>query len=131
MLPLCRDAGIGVIPWSPLARGFLAGNRSRDGEAQTTRAKSDANILTPNAFLESDYVIRDRVNEMAEARGATAAQIALAWLLHQPAVTAPIVGASKMKHLDDAIAAVDIKLTDDEAKALAKGYQTRRILGHQ
>jgi aryl-alcohol dehydrogenase (NADP+) len=131
MLPLCRDAGIGVIPWSPLARGFLAGNRSRDGEAQTTRAKSDANILTPNAFLESDYVIRDRVNAMAEERGVTAAQIALAWLLHQPVVTAPIVGASKMKHLDDAIAAVDIKLTDDEAKALAKGYQTRRILGHQ
>jgi aryl-alcohol dehydrogenase-like predicted oxidoreductase len=131
MLPLCRDAGIGVIPWSPLARGFLAGNRSRDGEAQTTRAKSDANILTPNAFLESDYVIRDRVNAMAQERGVTAAQIALAWLLHQPAVTAPIVGASKMKHLDDAIAAVDIKLTDDEAKALAKGYQTRRILGHQ
>jgi len=131
MLPLCRDAGIGVIPWSPLARGFLAGNRSRDGEAQTTRAKSDANILTPNAFLESDYVIRDRVNAMAQERGVTAAQIALAWLLHQPVVTAPIVGASKMQHLEDAIAAVDIKLTDEEAKALAKGYQTRRILGHQ
>ncbi len=130
MLPLCRDLGIGVIPWSPLARGFLAGNRSRDGEAQTTRAKSDANILTAAAFLESDYVIRDRVNEMAEARGATAAQIALAWLLHQKVVTAPIVGASKMKHLDDAIAAVNIKLTDEEAKALAKGYQTRRIIGH-
>ncbi|HEY4939926.1 MAG TPA: aldo/keto reductase [Rhizomicrobium sp.] len=130
MLPLCRDAGIGVIPWSPLARGFLAGNRSRDGEAQTTRAKSDANILTARAFLESDYAIRDRVNEMAEARGVSAAQIALAWLLHQPVVTAPIVGASKMKHLDDAIAAVTIKLTDEETKALAKGYQTRRILGH-
>ena len=130
MLPLCRDAGIGVIPWSPLARGFLAGNRSRDGEAQTTRAKSDANILTARAFLESDYAIRDRVNEMAEARGVSAAQIALAWLLHQPVVTAPIVGASKMKHLDDAIAAVDIKLSEDEIKSLAKGYQTRRILGH-
>jgi 1-deoxyxylulose-5-phosphate synthase len=130
MLPLCRDAGIGVIPWSPLARGFLAGNRSRDGEAQTTRAKSDANILTAGAFLESDYAIRDRVNDMAQQRGVTAAQIALAWLLHQPVVTAPIVGASKMKHLDDAIAAVEIKLTDEEAKALAKGYQTRRIIGH-
>jgi aryl-alcohol dehydrogenase (NADP+) len=131
MLPLCRDAGIGAIPWSPLARGFLAGNRSRDGEAQTTRAKSDANILTANAFLESDYAIRDRVNELAKEKGVSGAQIALAWLMHQPVVSAPIVGASKMKHLEDAIAAVNVKLSDDEAKALAKGYQTRRILGHQ
>jgi aryl-alcohol dehydrogenase (NADP+) len=131
MLPLCRDAGIGAIPWSPLARGFLAGNRSRDGEAQTTRAKSDANILTANAFLESDYAIRDRVNDLAKEKGVSGAQIALAWLLHQPVVSAPIVGASKMKHLEDAIAAVNVKLSDEEAKALAKGYQTRRILGHQ
>ncbi|MEJ0026478.1 MAG: aldo/keto reductase [Rhizomicrobium sp.] len=131
MLPLCRDAGIGVIPWSPLARGFLAGNRSRDGEAQTTRAKSDANILTPSAFLESDYDIRDRVDALAKDKGVSSAQIALAWLLHQPVVSAPIVGASKMKHLDDAIAAVEVKLTPDEVKALAKGYQTRRIIGHQ
>jgi aryl-alcohol dehydrogenase (NADP+) len=131
MLPLCRDAGIGVIPWSPLARGFLAGNRSRDGEAQTTRAKSDATIITASAFLESDYVIRDRVNDMAKEKDVSAAQIALAWLLHQPVVSAPIVGASKMKHLDDAIAAVKVKLTEDEVKALAKGYQTRRIIGHQ
>ncbi|HXC56037.1 MAG TPA: aldo/keto reductase [Rhizomicrobium sp.] len=131
MLPLCREMGIGVIPWSPLARGFLAGNRARDGEAQTTRAKSDANILTARAFLESDYEIRDRVNALAQEKGVSGAQIALAWLLHQKVVTAPIVGASKMKHLDDAIAAVDVKLSDEEAKALAKGYQTRRILGHQ
>jgi len=130
MLPLCRDAGIGVIPWSPLARGFLAGNRSRDGEAQTTRAKSDANILTPNAFREGDYDIRDRVDAMAKEKGVTSAQIALAWLLHQPVVTAPIVGASKMKHLDDAIAAVNVKLSEDEVKALSKGYQSRRIMGH-
>jgi aryl-alcohol dehydrogenase (NADP+) len=131
MLPLCRDAGIGLIPWSPLARGFLAGNRSRGGEAQTTRAKSDANILTASAFLESDYAIRDRVDAMATEKGVSAAQIALAWLLHQPGLTAPIVGASKMKHLDDAIAAVEVKLTPDEVKALAKGYQTRRVIGHQ
>ncbi|MEJ1970370.1 MAG: aldo/keto reductase [Rhizomicrobium sp.] len=131
MLPLCRDQGIGVIPWSPLARGFLAGNRSRDGEAQTTRAKSDANILTPEAFRDSDYAIRDKVGEIAQAKGVGAAQIALAWLLHQPVVSAPIVGASKMKHLDDAIAAVGVKLSEDEVKALSKGYQTRRIMGHQ
>jgi aryl-alcohol dehydrogenase (NADP+) len=131
MVPLCRDQGIGMIPWSPLARGFLAGNRSRDGEAQTTRAKSDANILTPNAFRESDYAIRDRLDEMAAAKGVSAAQLALAWLIHNPVVSAPIVGASKMKHLDDAIAAAGVKLTDDEAKALSKGYETRRIMGHQ
>ncbi|HEV2649743.1 MAG TPA: aldo/keto reductase [Rhizomicrobium sp.] len=131
MLPLCRDAGIGVIPWSPLARGFLAGNRSRDGEAQTTRAKSDATVITASAFLESDYAIRDRVNDIAQEKGVSAAQIALAWLLHQPVVSAPIVGASKIKHLDDAIAAVKVKLTEDEVKVLAKGYQTRRIIGHQ
>jgi 1-deoxyxylulose-5-phosphate synthase len=131
VLPLCRDQGIGVIPWSPLARGFLAGNRSRDGEAQTTRAKSDANILTPSAFREGDYEIRDRVDAMAKERGVTSAQVALAWLLHQPVVTAPIVGASKMKHLDDAIAAVNVRLSDDEVKGLSKGYQTRRIMGHQ
>ena len=131
VLPLCRDQGIGVIPWSPLARGFLAGNRSRDGEAQTTRAKSDANILAPSAFREGDYEIRDRVDAMAKEKGVTSAQIALAWLLHQPVVTAPIVGAFKMKHLEDAIAAVDVKLSDDEVKALSKGYQTRRIMGHQ
>jgi aryl-alcohol dehydrogenase-like predicted oxidoreductase len=130
MLPLCRDQGIGVIPWSPLARGFLAGNRSRDGEAQTTRAKSDANILTPNAFRESDYETRDRVGDVAKERGVSGAQIALAWLLHQPGVTAPIVGASKMKHLDDAVAAVNVKLTEDEVKGLSKGYQARRIMGH-
>jgi 1-deoxyxylulose-5-phosphate synthase len=130
MLPLCRDQGIGVIPWSPLARGFLAGNRSRGGEAQTTRAKSDANILTASAFREGDYAIRDRVDELAKEKGVSAAQIALAWLLHQPGLTAPIVGASKMKHLDDAVAAVSVKLSEDEVKALAKGYQARRIMGH-
>jgi len=131
MVPLCKDQGVGMIPWSPLARGFLAGNRSRDGEAQTTRAKSDANILTPNAFRESDYAIRDRLNETAAAKGVSAAQLALAWLIHNPVVSAPIVGASKMKHLDDAIAAAGVKLTDDEAKGLSKGYETRRIMGHQ
>src|SRR5207247_9740940 len=93
MLPLCRDQGIGVIPWSPLARGFLAGNRSREGDAQTTRAKSDANILTAQAFRETDYEIRDRVGDLAKEKGVSGAQIALAWLLHQPGVTAPIVGA--------------------------------------
>ena len=105
MLPLCRAEGIGVIPWSPLARGFLAGNRSRDGKGQTTRANSDNVILQSNVFSESDYATRDKVEEIARQRNVSSAQVALAWLLHQPAVSAPIVGASKLDHLDDAIAA--------------------------
>jgi 1-deoxyxylulose-5-phosphate synthase len=131
MLPLCRDRGVGVIPWSPLARGFLAGNRSRTGEAQTARSKSDTYFVTADALTETDYAIRDRVDQMANEKGVSAAQIALAWLLHQPGVTAPIVGASKMKHLDDAIAAAELKLTPDEVKALGAGYKPRPIVGHQ
>ncbi len=131
MHPLCRDRGIGVIPWSPLARGFLAGNRSRGGEAQTARAKSDTYFVTADSLSETDYAVRDRVDALAKEKGVTAAQIALAWLLHQPVVTAPIVGASKMKHLDDAIAAVDVKLTPEEVAALGAGYKPRPIVGHQ
>jgi 1-deoxyxylulose-5-phosphate synthase len=131
MLPLCRDEGIGVIPWSPLARGFLAGNRSRDGAAQTARAKSETYFVTADSLTETDYAVRDRVDALAKEKGVKPAQIALAWLLHQPVVTAPIVGASKMSHLDDAIAAVEIKLTDDEVKSLGAGYQPKPIIGHQ
>src|SRR5581483_3470318 len=130
MLPLCRDQGVGVIPWSPLARGFLAGNRARGGAAQTTRSRSDTIFVTPEWLRESDYAVRDRVDELAKDKGVTSAQIALAWLLHQPGVTAPIVGASKMKHLEDAVAAVNVKLSDDEVKLLSKNYETRRIAGH-
>ncbi len=131
MLPLCRDAGIGVIPWSPLARGFLAGNRSRAGEAQTARSKSDTYFVTADSLSETDYAVRDRVDALAKEKGVSAARIALAWLLHQPVVTAPIVGASKMSHLDDAIAAVEIKLSDDEVQALGKDYRPKKIVGHQ
>jgi aryl-alcohol dehydrogenase (NADP+) len=131
MLPLCRAEGIGVIPWSPLMRGFLAGNRNREGQGVTTRANSDNNVLQAStAFTEVDYAIRDKVDEMARQRNVSAAQIALAWLLHQPVVTAPIVGASKLPHLEDAIAAAELKLSEDEVKALSKGYKARRIIGH-
>src|SRR5262249_10325033 len=125
MLPLCLTDGIGVIPWSPLARGFLAGNRARDGKAQTARATSDANILQSNVFSEQDYETRDKVDEIARQRNISGAQVALAWLLQQPAVTAPIVGASKLNHLDDAISAAEIKLSDDEVKTLSKGYRPK------
>jgi 1-deoxyxylulose-5-phosphate synthase len=130
MLPLCKAEGIGVIPWSPLARGFLAGNRSRDGKGQTTRANSDNVILQSNVFSESDYATRDKVEEIARQRNVSSAQVALAWLLHQPAVSAPIVGASKLDHLDDAIAAAGLKLTEEELKTLGKGYKPKRIIGH-
>jgi aryl-alcohol dehydrogenase-like predicted oxidoreductase len=130
MLPLCRAEGIAVIPWSPLARGFLAGNRSRDGKGQTTRSNSDQVFVQLRTYSETDYAIRDQVDEIARGRNLTPAQIALAWLLHQPGVTSPIVGASKLAHLEDAIAAAELKLTDDEIKTLSKGYQPRGIIGH-
>lgn len=129
MMPLCRDQGIGVIPWSPLARGFLAGNRTRGTErAATVRERSDefAHALY---YTEADYDVVDRVVDIAKARGVTPAQIALAWLLHQSGVTSPIIGASKMPHLDQAIAAVDIKLTDDERGRLAEPYRPHAVLG--
>ena len=109
MIPLCIDKGIGVIPWSPLARGFLAGNRTRDGGKHTVRADTDA--FADMLYTESaDFDVVDRVSEVAAARGVPAAQVALAWLLHRPGVTAPIVGATKVGHLHDALAAEQLEL---------------------
>jgi aryl-alcohol dehydrogenase (NADP+) len=129
MMPLCRAEGIGVIPWSPLARGFLAGNRRRQDKGETTRAKSDefAHRLYYN---DGDFKVVDRVSEIAGKRGVSNAQVALAWLLAQPGVTSPIVGASKPHHLDDAIAATELKLSEDEIKALKEPYTPHPVLGH-
>jgi aryl-alcohol dehydrogenase (NADP+) len=129
MMPLCRAEGIGVIPWSPLARGFLAGNRRRQDKGETTRAKSDefAHRLYYN---DGDFKVVDRVSEIAAKRGVPNAQVALAWLLAQPGVTSPIVGASKPHHLDDAIAATELKLSEDEIKALKEPYTPHPVLGH-
>ncbi len=129
MIPLCNDQGIGLIPWSPMARGFFAGNRKRDGGGETARAKNDpfANELY---FREEDFIIADRAAEMAKARNATASQIALAWMLNKPHIASPIIGVSKIEHLDQALAAVDIKLNDDEIKILEESYQPHPILGH-
>ncbi|HVT24880.1 MAG TPA: aldo/keto reductase [Rhizomicrobium sp.] len=129
MMPLCRAEGIGVIPWSPLARGFLAGNRRRQDKGETTRAKSDefAHRLYYN---DGDFQVVDRVSEIAGKRGVSNAQVALAWLLAQPGVTSPIVGASKPHHLDDAIAATELKLSEDEIKALKEPYTPHPVLGH-
>ena len=126
MLPLCREEGIGVIPWSPLARGFLAGNR-RQGE--TARAKSD-DFARKLYYSDSDFAVADRCVELAARRGVKPTQIALAWLLAQPGVTAPIVGASKLPHLDDHIGALGVRLTPEECAFLEERYEPHRVLGH-
>jgi aryl-alcohol dehydrogenase (NADP+) len=129
MIPLCRAQGVGVIPWSPLARGFLAGNRSKQDFGETLRAKTD-DYAHKMYYDDSDFSVVDRVGEIARKRGVPNAQVALAWVLQQPGITAPIVGASKMKHLDDAIAALDLKLDESELKALSEPYRPHRVLGH-
>ena len=126
MMPLCREEGIGVIPWSPLARGFLAGNRRPSEQGGTARAQTD-DIAHRLYYTESDFTIVERVVALAERRGVSPAQIALAWLLHQPGVTAPIVGASKMEQLDQAVAATDLALTDEERRELEELYQPHPV----
>jgi 1-deoxyxylulose-5-phosphate synthase len=129
MIPQCIDQGVAVLPWSPLARGLLAGNRTREGERLTTRAQTDSfgdSLYTP----ERDFAVVDRVAEVAAARGVPAAQVALAWLLHKPGVTAPIVGATKLEHLDDAVAAEQLALDAAEIERLEEPYVPHAIAGH-
>jgi aryl-alcohol dehydrogenase-like predicted oxidoreductase len=129
MMPLCVAEGIGVIPWSPLARGFLAGNRRKEDFGETLRSKTD-DFGHKLYYRPSDFQIVERVSKVAKRRGVPNAQVALAWLLAQPGVTAPIIGASKMSHLDDAVAALAIKLDADEQKALSESYEVHPVLGH-
>jgi 1-deoxyxylulose-5-phosphate synthase len=129
MIPLCRDQGIAVIPWSPLARGFLAGNRTPDKGGETARSKSD-DFAHRMYYQDNDFTTLERVQKVAADHGKSPAQIALAWILHKPGVTAPIIGASKMYQLDEAIAALDIHLTDDEMAFLEAPYQSHPVLGH-
>ena len=129
MIPLCREEGIGLIPWSPLARGFLAGNRRKEDFGDTVRAKTD-DFGHKLYYQASDFQVVDRVSEIARQRGVPNAQIALAWLLHQPGVTAPIIGASKMQHLEDAVAALSVTLDGKELEALAEPYEVHPVLGH-
>ena len=127
MLPLCQDQKIGVIPWSPLARGLLTGGRSKERN-ETERAKTDA--FGKSLYgRDDDFAVADRVTEIAQERGLPNAQIALAWLLSKAAVTAPIVGASKPGHLEDAVAAAGVKLTEDELTRLEAPYQPHPVLG--
>jgi len=129
MIPCCVDQGMAIIAWSPMARGFFAGNRKRGGGGETTRSKSDP-FADQLYFREEDFTIAERANEVAKERGVTGSQIALAWMLHKPYITAPIIGSSKMEHLDQAIAALDIKLSEEEIKRLEELYQPHPILGH-
>jgi aryl-alcohol dehydrogenase-like predicted oxidoreductase len=130
MIPQCIDQGVGVIPWSPLARGVLAGNRTRTGERHTTRAGSDP-FGDTLYNVAADFDVVDRCREVAAERGVPSAQLALAWLLHKPGVTAPIVGATKLGHLQDALAAEDLALTDDEMRRLEEPYVPHPVLGHR
>jgi 1-deoxyxylulose-5-phosphate synthase len=128
MIPQCIDQGVAIVPWSPLARGLLAGNRTRKGERLTTRASTDAfgdTLYKPEIDFE-----RRRPRHRGGARGVPRAQVALAWLLHKPGVTAPIVGATKIEHLDDALAAERLELTDEEIARLEEPYAPHAIAGH-
>ena len=136
MLPLCRAEGVGVLPWSPLARGFLAGNRGRAAGAggeqggETLRARTDE-YARSLYYADSDFRVVDRVVEVARERGVTPARVALAWILGQPGVTAPIIGATRIEQLDDAVAALDVPLDDEERRRLEEPYVPHPVLGHQ
>ncbi|HEY5360508.1 MAG TPA: aldo/keto reductase [Streptosporangiaceae bacterium] len=130
MIPQCIDQGVGVIPWSPLARGVLAGNRTRAGERRTTRSNSDP--FGDSLYqIPEDFDVVERVGEIAAERGVPPARVALAWLLQRPGVTAPIVGATKLSHLADAVAAAELTLSDEEMKRLEEPYVPHPVLGHQ
>ena len=128
MIPFCRATGVGVIPWSPLARGLLAGNRTRGGERHTTRAANDP--FADEMYSDDDFAVIDAVVAVAGERGVPPAQVALAWLLSRPGVTAPIVGATKPRHLEDALAAVDVKLSVEDVARLEAPYRPHPVLGH-
>jgi len=129
MIPFCIDNGVGCIPWSPLARGFLCGTRKRGAEKATERSKDDP-FADNMYFQECDWVIVDRVIELAGKLGVLPAQLALAWILHKPGVVSPIIGCSKQQHLDDALAALNLKLTEEHLKFLEEKYVPHKILGH-
>jgi len=130
MIPLCLDQKIGCIPWSPLARGFLTGSRKRgDGKSETLRARTD-DFGHSLYYRDTDFDTVDRVLELAAKREVKPAQIALAWVMSKPGVSAPIVGASKLEQLEDALGAVEIKLTPEEIGQLEQHYEAHPILGH-
>ncbi|MBL8057974.1 MAG: aldo/keto reductase, partial [Anaerolineales bacterium] len=129
MLPLCRAEGVGVIPWSPLARGFLAGNRTAQKGGETERARTDA-FAHQMYYTPADFEVAERCAALAQQRGVSPAQIALAWILRQPGLTAPIIGASKPYQLEEALSALTLTLTDDECRSLEEPYVPHQVLGH-
>jgi aryl-alcohol dehydrogenase-like predicted oxidoreductase len=130
MLPLCADLGVAVLPYSPLARGMLAGNRNRQGERRTVRAGDDP-LADERYNADADFDVVDRLAQVAAERGAPPAQVALAWLLGRPGVTAPIVGATKLGHISDALAAVQLTLTEEEVARLEEPYVPHPVLAHR
>jgi 1-deoxyxylulose-5-phosphate synthase len=128
MIPLCLDQGVGVIPWSPLARGLLTGSRDRGGERHTLRARTDS--FGESLYDDSDFDVVDAVRAVAGERGVPAAQVALAWLLSKPAVSAPIVGTTRLSHLEDAIASLQITLSEEEVARLEAPYRPHPVRGH-
>jgi aryl-alcohol dehydrogenase (NADP+) len=129
MIPLCRAEGVAVIPWSPLARGFLAGDRKPDRTGGTTRARTDE-LAHRMYYRDDDFLVAERLGEIAKQHGVSNAQIALAWVLQQPGVTAPIIGATKRHHLDELLAALDITLGEKELATLTELYRPHPVLGH-
>ena len=128
MIPLCLDQQIGIIPWSPLARGFVMGNRTRDKKGDTARARTD-DFAYKLYYQETDFAIADRVGEVATRLGLSRAKVAMAWVLNRPGITSPILGATKLQHVEDAVAAVDVTLSAGDMKALEELYQPKQVAG--
>ncbi len=129
MIPCIRDQGVAMIPWSPMARGFFSGNHRKGDWGETSRAKTDT-YAQSMYYRDEDFVVADRVQAMANKRGVSGSQLALAWVLSKPFVTSPIIGATKIEHLDQSIAALEIELSEDEVKQLEEPYRPHPILGH-
>ncbi len=128
MIPLCVDQGIGITPWSPLARGFVVGNRTRDKKGDTVRSRSDG-FAYQLYYRENDFAVADRVGEVTVRTGLTRAKVALAWMLGKPHITSPIVGATKLQHLEEAVAATEVTLSVEDVKALEELYQPKAVAG--
>jgi aryl-alcohol dehydrogenase (NADP+) len=128
MIPLCVDQGIGITPWSPLARGFVVGNRTRDKKGDTIRSRSDG-FAYQLYYQESDFAVADRVGEVAARTGLSRAKVALAWMLGKPYITSPIIGATKLQHLEEAVAATEVTLPTEDVKALEELYQPKPVAG--
>jgi 1-deoxyxylulose-5-phosphate synthase len=128
MIPLCVDQGIGVTPWSPLARGFVVGNRTQDKKGETVRSRSDG-FAFQLYYQDSDFAVADRVGEVAARTGLSRAKVALGWMLGKPYITSPIIGATKLQHLEEAVAATEVTLRAEDVKALEELYQPKPVAG--